>query len=151
MTEAGSGLGSAGFIVYDDTACIVAAALALSRYLYVESCNQCPPCKFGSGEITAHLEQLENGKGSAFEMETALARTHVVARGNRCALPVGERVMTQTVIARFEKEFRAHFHAPCPLPRNVPIPKIVSYDPERHQFTLDERQALKKPDWTYAE
>lgn len=107
MTEAGSGLGSAGFIVYDDTACIVAAALALSRYLYVESCNQCPPCKFGSGEITPHLEQLENGRGSAFEMETALGRTHVVARGNRCALPVGERVMIQTVIARFENEFRA--------------------------------------------
>jgi len=151
MTAAGSGLGSAGFIVYDDTACIVAAALALSRFLYVESCNQCPPCKFGTGEITAYLERLENGVGSGFDMETALARTHIVARGNRCALPVGERVMIQSVIGRFADEFRAHFNTHCPLPRKLPIPKLVSYDPQHHLFTYDERQARKQPDWTYEE
>jgi NADH-quinone oxidoreductase subunit F len=149
MTEAGSGLGSGGIIVYDDTACMVAAALVLSRFLYVESCNQCPPCKFGTGEITAHLQRLESGTGSGFEMETALARTHVVARGNRCALPVGEGVMIQSVIGRFADEFRAHFNTRCPLPRKLPVPKIVSYDPQRYLFTHDERQARKRPDWTY--
>ncbi len=123
----------------------------LSRFLYVESCNQCPPCKFGTGEITAYLERLENGAGSVFDMETALARAHIVAHGNRCALPVGERVMIQSVIQRFAPEFQAHFNARCPLPRKIAVPKIVSYDPERRVFTYDERQAKKLPDWTYAQ
>src|SRR5438445_708683 len=46
MQAAGSGLGAAGFVVYDDTACMVEVARMLSRFLYVESCGQCLPCKF---------------------------------------------------------------------------------------------------------
>ena len=52
LAAAGSGLGSAGFVVYDDSACMVEVARELSRFLYVESCGQCRSCKFGSGEIT---------------------------------------------------------------------------------------------------
>ena len=33
----GSGMGSAGFIVYDDTACMVDAAYRFSRFLSIES------------------------------------------------------------------------------------------------------------------
>ncbi|MBW3537172.1 MAG: hypothetical protein KY395_05285, partial [Actinobacteria bacterium] len=58
FAEAGSGLGAAGFIVYDDTACMVEVARLFSRFLYVESCGQCPPCKRGSGEITERLAAL---------------------------------------------------------------------------------------------
>ena len=51
------GSGACGFIVYDDTADMVAVARMVSRFLYVESCGQCPACKFGTGEVTAYLEQ----------------------------------------------------------------------------------------------
>src|SRR5690606_2752795 len=34
----GSGMGSAGFVVYDDTACMVDTAYQLSRFLAIESC-----------------------------------------------------------------------------------------------------------------
>jgi NADH-quinone oxidoreductase subunit F len=64
LASIGSGLGSAGFIVYDDTACMVEVARQFSRFLYVESCGQCPPCKTGSGAITACLERIEAVVGS---------------------------------------------------------------------------------------
>ncbi len=44
MKEVGSGLGSGGFIVYDDTACMVRVGQVLSQFLNRESCGQCPPC-----------------------------------------------------------------------------------------------------------
>ena len=44
------GIGSCGFIVLDDTACMVEAARVVSRFLSVESCGQCPPCKLGIGD-----------------------------------------------------------------------------------------------------
>ena len=47
LAAAGGGLGSAGFIVYDDTRSMVAVARMVSRFLYVESCGQCRACKFG--------------------------------------------------------------------------------------------------------
>ena len=56
-----SGLGSLGFIVYDDTADMVAVARAVSRFLYVESCGQCPACKFGTGEVTSYLDHIATG------------------------------------------------------------------------------------------
>jgi NADH-quinone oxidoreductase subunit F len=59
MASVGSALGSGGFAVYDESACIVQVAHLYSRFLWVESCGQCPPCKFGAGEITAHLERIE--------------------------------------------------------------------------------------------
>jgi NADH-quinone oxidoreductase subunit F len=47
LAAIGSGLGSAGFIVYDDTRSMLAVARSVSRFLYVESCGQCRACKFG--------------------------------------------------------------------------------------------------------
>ena len=64
MAAIGSGLGACGFIVYDDTADMVAVARMVSRFLYVESCGQCPACKFGTGEVTAYLERIATGRAT---------------------------------------------------------------------------------------
>jgi NADH:ubiquinone oxidoreductase subunit F (NADH-binding) len=151
LREAGTGLGSGGFIVYDDSACMVGLAHVFSRFLYVESCAQCPPCKLGTGEITRLLEHLERGEGSAADVETILARCGTVDDGNRCALPVGERVLIKSLIRRFEADFHEHFHSPCPRARLLFLPKIVDLDPMSGSIAYDARQALKQPDWRYAE
>ena len=64
----GSGIGSAGFIVDDDTACMVDAAYRFSRFLSIESCGQCPPCKLGSSAITEHLERIQTGTGTDHDL-----------------------------------------------------------------------------------
>ena len=43
MAEIGTGLGSAGFIVYDDTACMLKAASVYSRFLHIESWTPANP------------------------------------------------------------------------------------------------------------
>jgi NADH:ubiquinone oxidoreductase subunit F (NADH-binding) len=151
LREAGSGLGSAGFVAYDDSACMVALAHVFSRFMYVESCGQCPPCKFGTREITRLLERLEQGDGSAADVETIFARCAIVDEGNRCALPVGERVLVESLIRRFEAEFHAHLHSSCSRPRLLFLPKIVDLDPASGYVAYDARQVLKQPDWRYAE
>ena len=45
LRAAGGGLGAAGFIVFDDTADLVAVAAGVARFLAVESCGQCRHCK----------------------------------------------------------------------------------------------------------
>jgi NADH:ubiquinone oxidoreductase subunit F (NADH-binding) len=44
FTSIGSGLGSAGFIVFDDHDDVVALVAGASHFLSVESCGQCTPC-----------------------------------------------------------------------------------------------------------
>ena len=151
MGAVGSGLGSGGFVVYDDSACIVRATLAFSRFLYVESCGQCPACKHGTGAITDLLERIDRGEGSEADVETILARALTVTDAQRCALPTGETLIAQSAIQVFGSEFAEHFGRPCPRPRDLPVPKIVDFDGRAGDFHFDERYHLKQPDWTYAD
>src|SRR6185295_18927607 len=57
----GTGLGAAGFVVYDDTVNMALVAHELSRFLAVESCGQCPPCKQGLLAITQDLAEFCDG------------------------------------------------------------------------------------------
>lgn len=150
MREVGSGLGSAGFVVYDDSTCIVRATLTYSRFLYIESCGQCPACKHGTGQITDLLERIDRGEGSEEDLETILARALTVTDAQRCALPTGETLIVQSAVQQFWEEFAAHLGRACESDREIPVPKYVDYDPATG-FTLDERYALKQPDWTYAD
>jgi NADH-quinone oxidoreductase subunit F len=151
MGAVGTGLGSGGFLVYDDSACIVRATLAFSRFLYVESCGQCPACKHGTGAITDLLERIDRGEGSDADVETILARALTVTDAQRCALPTGETLIAQSAIQVFGSEFFEHLGRACPRPRELPVPKIVDFDEVAGDFRFDERYHLKQPDWTYAD
>jgi NADH-quinone oxidoreductase subunit F len=151
MAAVGTGLGSGGFVVYDDTACIVRAALAFSRFLSIESCGQCPACKHGTLAITGLLERIDRGDGGERDVETILARAMTVTDAQRCALPTGETLIAQSAVQVFGAEFAEHFGRPCPRPRELSIPKIVDLDEDTGEFRYDERYRFKRPDWTYAD
>lgn len=144
----GSGMGSAGFVVHDDTSCMVNAAYVYSRFLSVESCGQCPPCKLGSGEITEHLQRLEVGGGTEDDMAGIAHWLQRVTDGNRCYLAVEEQILVTSVIRAFPEEFVEHVeHGRCPRPRDLPLPKLV--DLRDGVATYDESFWRKRPDWTY--
>ncbi|MEJ7801037.1 MAG: NADH-ubiquinone oxidoreductase-F iron-sulfur binding region domain-containing protein [Ilumatobacter sp.] len=144
----GSGIGSAGFIVYDDTTCMVDAAYRLSRFLSVESCGQCPPCKLGSSAITEHLERIETGQGRVADLDAIAGWLPRVTDGSRCYLAMEERALVGSVLQAFPEEFVEHIeHQRCPRPRTLPIPKLVDLDAGRAVY--DESFWRKRPDWTY--
>lgn len=145
----GSGMGSAGFIVYDDTTCMVDVAYRFSRFLSIESCGQCPPCKLGSSAITEHLERLETGIGDDHDLKAIAGWLEHVTDGNRCYLAVEEQVMVSSILRAFPEEFADHVELHrCPRPRRLPIPKLVDLADGRAVY--DETFWRKRPDWTYA-
>lgn len=144
----GSGMGAAGFIVYDDTTCMVDAAYRLSRFLSIESCGQCPPCKIGSSAITEHLERIETGVGTDADVGSIVRWLDHVTDGNRCYLAVEEQVMVSSVLRAFPEEFAEHIElGRCPRPRRLPIPKVL--DLVGGVATYDDNYWNKRPDWTY--
>ena len=144
----GSGLGAAGFIVFDETACMVEAARLVSRFLYVESCGQCPPCKQGSGEITARLERIEAGVANPTDVAEIGGWLGKVTDGNRCYLAVQEQQVVASMLRSFPGEVVEHLDGRgCPRPRTLALPKIV--DLADGVATYDEAQYRKRPDWTY--
>jgi len=146
---AGSAMGAAGYAVLDDTACMVNVAAALSRFLFVESCGQCPPCKQGTGEITARLEHIETGEAEQEDLDVIEHWIGQVTDGNRCYLPVQEQLVVASILEQFADEIEEHFvWRACPRPREFVVPKLLDLSGGVARY--DERQSLKQPDWTYA-
>jgi NADH:ubiquinone oxidoreductase subunit F (NADH-binding) len=146
----GTGLGAAGFIVYDDSACMVNVARVFSQFLAVESCGQCPPCKLGSAEITDRLERIEGGTGTDDDISTIGSWLGKVTDGARCYLATEERDVVSSILRCYPEEFAEHLETGrCPRPRDLLVPKVVDID-EDGRVTYDASQARKRPDWTYA-
>ena len=144
----GSAMGSAGFIVYDDTACMIGAALRFSRFLSIESCGQCPPCKLGSAEITRLLDQVERGRATVADVAAIAGWLDRVTDGSRCFLATEERRVVASVLRSFPDELAQHLDdGRCPLPGERPMPKLV--DLAGGRATYDTSYWRKQPDWTY--
>ncbi len=148
FAAAGSGLGAAGFLVFDDRRDMVRVAHSVSRFLYVESCGQCPACKFGTGEVTAHLERLLTEGGAPRDMETIAARLRTVTDANRCYLGTEEQVAVSSILASFPEDVALALTG-VTTDEVDPVSKITGI--ADGVATMDERQARKQPDWTYAE
>ncbi|HEX6221922.1 MAG TPA: NADH-ubiquinone oxidoreductase-F iron-sulfur binding region domain-containing protein [Acidimicrobiia bacterium] len=149
MEAAGSGLGAGGFIVYDDSACMVEVAATLSRFLYVESCGQCLPCKLGTGHITEALERIRDGTGTDLDLDIIEERLRIVADGNRCYLPVQEQNLISSILRLYPEDVAAHLDGRCPAAgRAIPTPKLTDLTDGVANF--DKRQEHKRPDWTYS-
>ena len=58
MHAIGSGLGTGGFIVFDDAVDFAGVAAGAARFLAVESCGQCAACKGDGLEISAALARI---------------------------------------------------------------------------------------------
>jgi NADH-quinone oxidoreductase subunit F len=129
---------------------MVKAAYLYSRFLSIESCAQCPACKFGTGEATKLLAALEGGGPSLDSVETILARARGSTDGQKCALPTGESLLIQSLVEVFSDEFRSHQETPCDHPRELILPKIVNWDSTSERFIYDATYHRKQPDWTYS-
>ncbi len=147
LAAAGGGLGSAGFIVYDDTRSMVSVAQMVSRFLYVESCGQCRACKFGCGEITRQLEQLVEARGDLRNIEAIGARLISITDQNRCFLGEEEQRVIASLLRLFPEDFTAELEGSPDLDA-LPVPKIV--DIRDGIAIYDANQMRKQPDWTYA-
>jgi NADH:ubiquinone oxidoreductase subunit F (NADH-binding) len=147
MAAAGSGLGAAGFLVLDDTTSMVEVAQLVSQFLYVESCGQCPACKLGCGAVTERLDLLARGEATPDDLDTIAYRLRTVTDGNRCYLPVQEQLVVSSLLQTFPGDVAAALGGQPLAARGLTVPKLVELADGR--ATFDERQAHKRPDWTY--
>ncbi len=105
LAKAGSGLGSAGMIVMDDSTCMVRALMRISRFYYAESCGQCTPCREGTGWLYRVLRRIVDGQGRPEDLallERAAGQIEgrtICAFGDAAAWPV------QSFIKHFRAEF----------------------------------------------
>ncbi|HVE46223.1 MAG TPA: NADH-ubiquinone oxidoreductase-F iron-sulfur binding region domain-containing protein [Acidimicrobiales bacterium] len=147
MAAIDSGLGAAGFIVFDETVDPVAVAHGVSRFLAVESCGQCTPCKQDGIGIAEVLHRMLTGRPEANDIELVERRLTTVADGARCFLATQHQRVVQSVLRLFPDAVQAHAAVGAPAAEPELIAAIVDLDGDR--FVLDDAHAEKQPDWTF--
>ena len=101
-------LGSGGFVVMDDTTCLVRAAGSLTRFFEHESCGQCTPCREGGQWLARMMRRLEEGEGSDNDLRVLDTINDTITGTNLC--PLGDSIMPflGSVYRRFPDEFKSH-------------------------------------------
>jgi len=146
----GLALGAAGFVVYDDSVNMATVAYEMSRFLSVESCGQCPPCKQGSLTITGHLADVVNQLADESVMGQVEARLRSVTDANRCFLGSEEQAVVSSILRGFPADIVEFLEHRVLDPRIVHVPLIKDIFDDG-SVIFDTTHARKRPDWTFAD
>ncbi len=104
----GTMLGSGGFIVFDETACIVRNTWNFSRFYHHESCGQCSPCREGTGWMEKVLHRLEYGHGSTHDIDLLVDIAKKIEGNTICPLGDAAAWPVASAIRHFRHEFEWH-------------------------------------------
>ncbi len=108
VPAAGSILGTAGVMVFDQNACMVRTALYYADFFSHESCGQCTPCREGTAWTSRILRRLENGQGAPHDLAVLRALKGTMSGTTICLLSDFSITFLQSVLTHFEDEFAAH-------------------------------------------
>jgi NADH-quinone oxidoreductase subunit F len=115
VAKAGSRLGTGGIVVFDQTTCMVAATLNLTRFFARESCGWCTPCREGLPFVQHTLERIEAGSGTEDDIDILREHVHNLNYAF-CALAPGAMGPVEGLLRLFEDELREHIvKGRCPL------------------------------------
>ena len=104
LRSVGSGLGTGGLIVMDQSTDIIYAIARLSKFYMHESCGQCTPCREGTGWMWRVMMRLVRGQAIEEEIDELLDVTRQVEGHTICALGDAAAWPIQGSIKHFRHE-----------------------------------------------
>jgi len=108
----GSMMGSGGFIVMDDSQCVVRHTYTLARFYRHESCGQCSPCREGTGWMEKILWNLETGKGRSSDIDLLWDIQRKIEGNTICPLGDAAAWPVAAAIRHIRDEFEWHVTHP---------------------------------------
>jgi NADH-quinone oxidoreductase subunit F len=122
LSRAGSMLGTASVIVYDDSNCMVDVAANMAMFYRDESCGKCTPCREGTFLMHEILTRIESGKGNAGDLNRLEKICHYIPGESVCAFGDAAVAPVAATLHHFHDEYQAHIAlGHCPLPRRFEV------------------------------
>ena len=148
MESVGGRLGCGAFIVFDERTDMAAVAEGVARFLSIESCGLCVPCKEDGMALADLFGRVRRSQANDRDLVAIKDRLRTVAYGARCNLATQYELVLQSVLDDFADEIDAHVHGGAAAAAPELIASIVDIDGS--VAVLDESHARKQPDWTFA-
>ena len=147
MAAAGSGLGCGAFIVFDDETDFAALAAGVARFLAIESCGQCTPCKQDGLALAELFEGVCRSDVDDAALGAIEDRLTTVADSARCNLASQFQAVLRSILTDHGDQVDAHARGavePADVTLVAPIVDLVD-----GVATLEESHLAKQPDWSY--
>ena len=136
MQRVGGRLGCAGFIVFDDRSDMAAVAEGVARFLSIESCGLCVPCKEDGMALAELFGRVRRSQANDRDLVAIKDRLRTVTNGARCDLATQYQLVLQSVLDDFADEIDAHVHGNRPLPlRSSLPPSSILMGPSRYSMS----------------
>ena len=149
MAAAGSGLGCGAFLLFSADTDPVAIAAGVARFLAVESCGQCTPCKQDGLAIAGRLASWAGDESASdVELELAAVNDHLatITDGARCYLATQHQVVVSSILSLYPEAVSRRISSGEPV---EPVTIAAIADLVEGAVVLDTDQATKQPDWTH--
>jgi NADH-quinone oxidoreductase subunit F len=116
IAKAGSLLGSAAIMVFDETTDMVWLAENLIHFYRHESCGKCTPCREGTDWLFRLLNRLLKGEGSSKDINLLQSVADNIAGKTLCAFGDAAAAPVQTTLKWFKSEYEAYVKGTAPAP-----------------------------------
>ncbi|MCU0283251.1 MAG: NADH-quinone oxidoreductase subunit NuoF [Candidatus Nanopelagicales bacterium] len=113
MAAAGTMLGTATPMVFDDTVSVVKAITRWLEFYKHESCGKCTPCREGTGWIAGTLGRFEAGQGTEAELGMLEELCAQIMGRSFCALGDAAATPFPAAFKHFRSEWLAGTHTPA--------------------------------------
>ncbi len=147
MQDVGAQLGCGAFIVFDDHSDISAVAEGVARFLSIESCGLCTPCKEDGMALDDLFGRVRRSQADDRDLVAIEDRLRTVADGARCNLAIQYQLVLQSILDNFADEIDAHVHGNAAAAPSEFIASVLDIDGS--VAVLDESHSAKQPDWTF--
>lgn len=143
LAKAGSIMGSGGMVVMDEDNCMVDVARFFLSFTQSESCGKCVPCRLGTKQMLAILEDITHGRGKLEDIDLLLSLSEQVKVGSLCGLGQTAPNPVLTTLRYFRDEYEEHIKkqhcraavcegivsAPCShtCPAGVDAPRYIRF------------------------
>jgi NADH-quinone oxidoreductase subunit F len=114
VQKAGSGLGSGGVVIMDETVCMVKMLERIAYFYMEESCGQCTPCREGTGWLYRLVHRIEEGHATLDDIETLKRAAKNIEGRTICAFGEAAAWPVAGFLKHFYDEFVYHVeHKKC--------------------------------------
>jgi NADH-quinone oxidoreductase subunit F len=128
VKKVGAMVGSGGLVVMNQDTCIVQVAQFFMQFTQNESCGKCVPCREGTKQMLALLDDIIEGRADMGTLELLDDLAQAVLKGSLCGLGKTAPNPILSTMRNFRDEYLAHVQQKrCPTGqcKALAIPEIL--------------------------